>query len=53
MIGASGALMVSDIPYDGPIGAVRVCLIDGELMANPTFAQRKDKYHGFGGGRLG
>jgi len=42
MIGASGALMVSDIPYDGPIGAVRVCLINGELMANPTFAQRKE-----------
>jgi polyribonucleotide nucleotidyltransferase len=33
--------MVSDIPYDGPIGAVRVCLIDDELVANPTFAQRK------------
>src|ERR1700742_1205224 len=28
MIGASGALMVSDIPYDGPIGATRVCLIN-------------------------
>ena len=42
MIGASGALMVSDIPYEGPIGAVRVCLINGELMANPTFAQRKE-----------
>jgi polyribonucleotide nucleotidyltransferase len=41
MIGASGALMVSDIPYDGPIGAVRVCLINDELVANPTFAQRK------------
>ncbi len=35
--------MVSDIPYDGPIGATRVCLIDGELVANPTFAQRKEK----------
>ena len=43
MIGASAALMVSDIPYDGPIGAARVCLIDGELVANPTFAQRKEK----------
>ena len=43
MIGASAALMVSDIPYDGPIGATRVCQIDGELVANPTFAQRKEK----------
>src|SRR5271154_1434395 len=43
MIGASAALMVSDIPFDGPIGASRVCLIDGELAANPSFAQRKEK----------
>lgn len=42
MIGASAALMVSDIPYDGPIGAARVCLIDGKLAANPTFLQRKE-----------
>jgi polyribonucleotide nucleotidyltransferase len=41
MIGASAALMISDIPFDGPIGASRVCLIDGELVANPTFIQRK------------
>ncbi len=41
MIGASASLMVSDIPYDGPIGAVRVCLIDGQLIANPTFKQRE------------
>jgi polyribonucleotide nucleotidyltransferase len=43
MIGASAALMVSDIPYDGPIGAARVCLIDGACVANPTFAERKEK----------
>ncbi len=43
MIGASAALMVSDIPFDGPIGATRVCQIDGQLVANPTFAQRKEK----------
>src|SRR6202142_3382738 len=42
MIGASAALMVSDIPYDGPIGATRVCLIGGELTSNPTFALRKE-----------
>ncbi|MDE2009784.1 MAG: polyribonucleotide nucleotidyltransferase [Candidatus Omnitrophica bacterium] len=43
MIGASAALMVSDIPYDGPIGATRICLLDGQLAANPTFAKRKEK----------
>jgi polyribonucleotide nucleotidyltransferase len=43
MIGASAALMVSDIPFDGPIGASRVCLLDGILTANPTFAERKEK----------
>src|SRR6202142_1602312 len=43
MIGASAALMVSDIPFDGPIGATRVCLIDGELTDHPTFVQRKEK----------
>src|ERR1700733_6343246 len=42
MIGASAALMVSDIPYDGPIGATRVCMLDGELIANPSFAERKE-----------
>ena len=43
MIGASAALMVSDIPYEGPIGATRICQLDGELVANPTFPQRKEK----------
>ncbi len=36
---ASAALMVSDIPWGGPVGAVRVGLIDGEFIINPTFAQ--------------
>ncbi|MBI4309721.1 MAG: polyribonucleotide nucleotidyltransferase [Candidatus Omnitrophica bacterium] len=40
MIGASAALLISDIPYDGPIGAARVGLIDGHLVANPAFGQR-------------
>ncbi len=40
MIGASAALMVSDIPFEGPIGAARIALIDGQLVANPTFTQR-------------
>ena len=40
IIGASAALMISEIPYDGPIGAARVGLIDGQLVANPTISQR-------------
>src|SRR5690606_7659359 len=39
IIGASAALMVSDIPWDGPLGAVRVGRVNGELVANPTHAQ--------------
>ncbi|MGI8966808.1 MAG: polyribonucleotide nucleotidyltransferase, partial [Limisphaerales bacterium] len=39
IIGASAALMVSDIPWDGPLGAVRVGRIDGQFVANPTHAQ--------------
>lgn len=42
MIGSSAALMISEIPFDGPIGAVRVGLIDGQLVANPTFAERSN-----------
>ncbi len=36
---ASAALMVSDIPWGGPVAAVRVGLINGELIINPTYAQ--------------
>ncbi len=36
---ASGALMISDIPWGGPVGAVRVGRINGEFIANPTFTQ--------------
>ncbi|MFO1488792.1 MAG: polyribonucleotide nucleotidyltransferase [Verrucomicrobiota bacterium] len=39
IIGASAALMVSDIPWDGPLGAVRVGRINGEFIANPTHSQ--------------
>lgn len=39
MIGASAALEISDIPFDGPIGAVRVGRVDGRLIANPTISQ--------------
>ncbi|MBM4424234.1 MAG: polyribonucleotide nucleotidyltransferase [Chloroflexi bacterium] len=42
IIGASAALTISDVPfgvppYDGPIGAVRVGMVDGEFVVNPTF----------------
>ncbi len=37
--GASAALAISDIPWAGPIGAVRVGLIDGQFVANPTIEQ--------------
>src|SRR5881397_3581416 len=40
--GASAALSVSDIPFAGPIGAVRVGRVKGELVANPTHAQRAE-----------
>ena len=42
MIGASAALTISDAPWDGPIGAVRVGLIDGELVINPTIPEMED-----------
>src|SRR5213594_1857729 len=41
MNGASAALTVSDIPFKGPIGAVRVGRVNGEFIANPTHTQRE------------
>ena len=41
MIGGSIALSISDIPWNGPIGGVFMGLVDGELVVNPTEAQRK------------
>ena len=40
--GASAALMVSDIPWAGPIGAVRVGRVQGKFVANPTHAQQAE-----------
>lgn len=40
MIGASIALSISDIPWNGPIGGVFVGLVDGKIVINPTAAQR-------------
>ena len=41
MIGASIALSISDIPWNGPIGGMFVGLVDGKLVMNPTEAERK------------
>ncbi|MBO4360461.1 MAG: polyribonucleotide nucleotidyltransferase, partial [Eubacteriaceae bacterium] len=38
--GASLALCISDIPFDGPVGAVNMGLVNGELVVNPTSEQR-------------
>lgn len=40
VIGASAALAISDIPWDGPVGAVRAAKVDGEIIINPTYEQR-------------
>lgn len=40
--GASAALCVSDIPFNGPVGAVRVGRVDGEFVVNPTHDQRAE-----------
>ncbi|HET8742244.1 MAG TPA: polyribonucleotide nucleotidyltransferase [Gaiella sp.] len=40
--GASAALAISPLPFLGPVGAVRVGLIDGELLVNPTFQQLEE-----------
>ncbi len=42
MNGASAALCVSDIPFAGPIGAVRIGRIDGQFVVNPTHSQREE-----------
>ena len=41
MIGASTALAISDIPWNGPIGGVFMGLVDGKLVVNPTEAEQK------------
>src|SRR6266540_424041 len=42
IVGASAALMVSDIPWDGPLGAVRVGRVGGKFVANPTHAEQAE-----------
>ncbi len=42
LIGASTALSISEIPFEGPVGAVRVGFINGEFLINPTFSQLQE-----------
>ena len=39
VIGASCALSISEVPFEGPVGATRVGYVDGDLVINPTFSQ--------------
>ena len=41
LIGTSAALAISDIPWNGPVGALKVGLVDGKLVFNPDSEQRK------------
>jgi len=42
IIGASTALCISEIPFDGPVGATRIGYVNGELVVNPLFAQMQE-----------
>lgn len=42
MVGASAALVLSDVPFAGPIASVRVCRINGELKVNPILTEWED-----------
>src|ERR1700674_2660515 len=42
MIGASASLAVSDIPWDGPLGALRIGRVAGKFVANPTHAEQAE-----------
>ena len=41
LIGTSAALAISDIPWNGPVGAVKMGLLDGKLVINPNAEERK------------
>ena len=41
MIGSSVALAISDIPWDGPTGSVKIGMVDGEFVINPSVAQKE------------
>ena len=42
--GASAALTISDIPWEGPVGAVRIGCVDGQLVVNPTESLMRDSF---------
>ncbi|MDP3727509.1 MAG: polyribonucleotide nucleotidyltransferase [bacterium] len=42
ILGASAALSLSDIPWDGPVAAVRIGRVKGEWFVNPSFGERRD-----------
>src|SRR5690606_15369440 len=42
VIAASAALTISNIPWNGPVGGVRIGLIDGQLVVNPTIPEMED-----------
>ena len=42
LIASSTALLVSDIPWAGPLGAVRICRKDGQFILNPSYEEQKD-----------
>src|SRR5262249_45463549 len=41
--GASAALMISPLPFLGPVGAVRIGMLDGELVVNPTLQEAEEE----------
>ncbi len=41
-VGASAALAISDIPFEGPVGEVRVCLVGDKFIVNPTYKEIED-----------
>jgi len=40
MVGASASLMISNIPFSGPVGSLRVGHVNGQFVVNPTYAER-------------
>lgn len=42
ILGASLSLLISDIPWEGPVGAVRIGIKDGKLILNPTYQEREE-----------
>ena len=44
MIGASAALCVAGVPFDGPMGAARVGFIDGNYVLNPSYEELENSY---------